>query len=154
MVRVALLVLALASALSRSGCAAIAIPPAAVGAAAVSGSAGGLVRAGTEYTMAGAAYRTFSSPVKDVYEAVRETFQKLEITPTNESFDGADVTIHGAAIDRKFTVKLDPITPALTRMKLVVSQHGIGKDRATAGEIISQVEQRLHPPPSASPLND
>ncbi len=145
MVRFALLVLALASALSCSGCAAVAIPPAAVGAAAVSGSAGGLVRAGTEYTMAGAAYRTFSSPVKDVY---------LEITPTNESFDGADVTIHGTAIDRKFTVKLDPITPALTRMKLVVSQHGIGKDRATAGEIISQVEQRLRPAPSASPPND
>jgi hypothetical protein len=154
MVRFALLVLALASALSCSGCAAIAIPPAAVGAAAVSGSAGGLVRAGTEYTMAGAAYRTFSSPVKDVYEAVHETLQKLEITPTNESFDGADVTIHGAAIDRTFTVKLDPITPALTRMKLVVSQYGIGKDRATAGEIISQVEQRLHPAPSASPPND
>ena len=69
-------------------------------------------------------------------------------------FDRADVTTHGVAIDRKFTVKLDPITPALTRMKLVVSQHGIGKDRATAGEIISQVEQRLRPAPSASPPND
>src|SRR5947208_16925190 len=116
MVRVALLVLALASALSCSGCAAIAIPPAAVGAAAVSGSAGGLVRAGTEYTMAGAAYRTFSSPVKDVYEAVHETFQKLEITPTSESFDGADVTINGSAIDRKFTVNHDPITQDISRL--------------------------------------
>jgi hypothetical protein len=82
--------------------------------------------------MAGAAYRTFSSPVKDVYEAVHETFQKLEITPTKESFGGDDVTIQGVAIDRKFTIKLDPITPTLTRMKLVVSQHGIGKDRATS----------------------
>jgi hypothetical protein len=151
MVRVSLALVVLASGLSYSGCAAIAIPPAAVGAAAVSGSAGGLVRAGTEYTMAGAAYRTFSSPVKDVYEAVHETFQKLQITPTKESFGGGDVTIQGVAIDRKFTITLDPITPTLTRMKLVVSQHGIGKDRATAGEIISQVEQRLRPPASASP---
>jgi hypothetical protein len=39
-------------------------------------------------------------------------------------------------------------------MKLVVTQHGIGKDRATAGEIIAQVEQRLRPVPSASPPND
>ena len=154
MVRSALACLVLVTALSVSGCAAIAIPPAAVGAAAVSGGAGGLVKAGTEYTLAGSAYRTFSSPVKDVYEAVHETFQKLEITPTDESFAGGEVTIHGVAIDRKFTIKLDPITPVLTRLKLSVRQHGIGKDRATAGEIISQVEQRLRTVPSASPQFD
>jgi|SRR5262245_1230052 len=154
MVRFSLAIVVVASTLSWSGCAAIAIPPAAVGAAAVSGGAGGLVKAGTEYTMAGTAYRTFSSPVKDVYEAVHETFERLQITPTHESFESGEVTIHAAAIDRKLTIKLDPITPALTRMKLNVRQHGIGKDRATASEIIGQVEQRLRPPSSASPPLD
>lgn len=61
------------------------------------------------------------------------------------------MTIHGAAIDRTFSVTLDPITPVLTRMKLIVRQYGIAKDRATAGEIINQVEQNLHAPPAASP---
>jgi len=78
----------------------------------------------------------------------------LQITPTHESFESGEVTIHAAAIDRKLTIKLDPITPALTRMKLNVRQHGIGKDRATASEIIGQVEQRLRPPSSASPPLD
>jgi len=65
----------------------------------VSGGAGGLVKAGTEYTLAGAAYRTFSASVKDVYEAVHETFHRLEITLSEESFEGGEVTIRGVAID-------------------------------------------------------
>ena len=149
MLRSVLACLLLAAACVVSGCAAIA--PAAVGSAALSGGAGGLVKAGTEYGFSGAAYRTFSNPVKEVYEAVHETLQGLQITPTKESFDGGIVTIHGAGIDRTFSIKLDPITPALTRMKLVVRQNGIGKDRSTAAELISQVEQRLHPAPAASP---
>ena len=120
----------------------------------MSGGAGGLVKAGTEYTLAGAAYRTFSASVKDVYEAVHETFHRLEITLSEESFEGGEVTIRGVTIDRKFSVKLDPITPTLTRMKLTVSQHGIGRDRATAAEIIAQTELWLRSAPAASPPSD
>src|SRR5262249_39754309 len=136
-----------AAAFALSGCAAIA--PAAVGTAALSG--GGRVKAGTEYGFGGTAYRTFSKPVKDVYEAVHETLQGLEISTKKEAFDSGIVRIHGVGIDRTFSIKLDPITPTLTRMKLVVRQHGIGKDRSTAAELINQVEHHLHPRPPASP---
>src|SRR5262249_16797717 len=118
-----LLFLVAVAALGLAGCGALALP--AVGSAALSGGARGLVKAGTEYSFAGAAYRTFSLPVKDVYEAVHETFQVLEITTAKESFETGQVDIHGVAIDRTLSIKLDPITPTLTRMKLVVHQHGI-----------------------------
>jgi len=134
-------------ALGLSGC--VALAPAALGSAALSGGASSLAKAGTEFTMSGGAYRTFSSPVKDVYEAVHETFRRLEITVTAESFGGGEVEVHGVAIDRTFAVKLEPITPMLTQMKLTVRVHGLGKDRATAAELISQTEQVLRPESSA-----
>ena len=135
-------------ALGLSGC--VALAPAALSSAALSGGASSLAKAGTEFTMSGGAARTFSSPLKDVYEAVHETFQRLEITVTEESFDGGEVEIHGVAIDRTFAVKLEPITPTLTQMKLTVRAHAIGKDRATAAELISQTEQVLRLAPAAS----
>ena len=99
MLRAALVCLVLVGPLSFFGCAAVAIAPAAVGAAAVSGGAGGLVKAGTEYTLAGAAYRTFSASVKDVYEAVHETFHRLEITLSEESARSRHAGPHAYEVD-------------------------------------------------------
>lgn len=140
--------LLLAGLLVLGGCAALA--PAAVGTAAIGAGAGSLVKAGTEYTLGGAAYRTFSAPLAEVYEGLRRTFEDLQITITDERFAGGEVRIHGVAIDRTFTVVLDPVTPGLTRLKLVVREMGgLGKDRATAAEIIAQAERRIAPYPAA-----
>jgi hypothetical protein len=140
--------LLLVGGLAVGGCAALA--PAAVGTAAIGAGAGSLVKAGTEYTLGGAAYRTFSAPLDEVYDGVRRTFEDLQMTITRERFTGGKVRIQGVATHRTFTVVLDPVTPALTRLKLVVREMGgLGKDRATAAEIIAQAERRIPPYPAA-----
>lgn len=123
------------------GCAAVALP--AVGAAVVASGAGTVVRVGTEYTLSGAAYRTFSQPLHVVRGA------------TLQALDAADVEIavnepteHGSRIvarvlDRTVDVRLESLAPSLTRLRLSVRHGLIRRDRATASEIITQTVARL-----------
>ena len=133
----ALLVLALAT----SGCVAAALP---IGLAALSGSASSAMKAGTDYTLGGAAYRTFSAPLGDVRKAVRGSFAALEIEVTEDvPIVGGGSWIVGEARQREIHVKLEPVTPALTRLRMVVRQGLLGRDRATASELIDQTARAL-----------
>jgi hypothetical protein len=125
-----------------SGCAALALP--AVGMSMMGDAAGGVAKAGVERTMSGAMYRTFSAPLADVRDAVRQSFRDLEIQVTeDELLIGGGAKILGEALHRHITVRLEPVTPALTRLKLVVRQGVFGRDRATASELIEQTARAL-----------
>lgn len=129
--------------LATSGCVAAAALP--IGLAALSGGAGSAVKAGTDYTFGGTAYRTFAAPLEDVRDAVVGSFADLEIEITeDEAIDGGDsVWIVGEAAHREIHVKLESITPVLTRLRMVVRQGLIGRDRATAAELIEQTARAL-----------
>src|SRR5262249_48605090 len=77
-----------------------------------------------------------------------ETFQKLRITPTKESFDGSEVTIHAAAIDRKFTIELAALR-GLSRSALpctIETRHGPGSaqlSRSRQTQASRRVSDRL-----------
>ncbi len=129
-------------ALTASGCAALALP--AIGMSMMGDAAGGVAKAGVERTMSGAMYRTFSAPLADVRDAVRQSFRDLEIETTeDELLIGGGATIVGEALHRHITVRLESVTPALTRLKLVVRQGVFGRDRATASELIDQTARAL-----------
>jgi hypothetical protein len=151
-VYVRLLVLLLL-ALTASGCVAAALP--ALGLAAMSDAAGSVAKAGVEHTMSGADYKTFSAPLGDVRAAVLQAFRDLEIEITEDlPLVGGGAQIVGEARHRKITVKLEPVTPALTRLKMLVRQGLIGKDRATSSELIEQTSRALaeiRPVGAASP---
>jgi len=91
------------------------------------------VKAGVEHTMGGATYRTFSAPLADVRAAVRQSFRDLEIQVTeDELLIGGGARIVGEALHREITVQLEPVTPSLTRLKMVVRQgcsDGTGRRR-------------------------
>jgi len=129
-------------AMTASGCAALALP--AIGTSVMGNAAGGAAKAGVERTMSGAMYRTFSAPLADVRDAVRQSFRDREIQISEDDLlIGGGAKIKGEALHRHITVRLEPITPALTRLKLVV-RHGLfGRDPATASELIEQTVRAL-----------
>jgi len=123
--------------LTAPGCAAVALP--AVGLAA----------------MGGGTLRTFSAPLADVRAAVQQAFRDLQIEITQDDMlIGGAAKIEGEALHRKIHVKLEPVTPALTRLKMVVREGVFGRDRATAAELIEQTGRALdeiRPAGAASP---
>ena len=129
-------------AMTASGCAALALP--AIGTSVMGNAAGGAAKAGVERTMSGAMYRTFSAPLADVRDAVRQSFRDREIQISEDDLlIGGGAKIKGEALHRHITVRLEPVTPALTRLKLVV-RHGLfGRDPATASELIEQTTRAL-----------
>jgi hypothetical protein len=143
------LALAVGVVLANQGCAGLALP--AVGAAAVSGSAGGIVRAGTEYTLSGTAYRTFTLPFHELHARVRETLTRLEFEIVDDELLATEGRLEAAAARRTVKIRLTPVTSAMTQMKVIVKQDPIRKDRATTSEIITQIEQdvRATRPPAA-----
>jgi len=151
-VRVRLLAL-IVLAMTAPGCAALALP--AVGMSIMSDAAGSAMQAGVEHTMGGATYRTFSAPLADVRAAVRQSFRDLEIQITeDEPLIGGGAKIVGEALHREIAVQLEPVTPALTRLKMIVRQGLFGRDRATSAELIEQTAralQEVRPAASASP---
>lgn len=133
----------LALALMTSGCVAAAALPA-LGLSAMGDVAGAGAKAGIDYTIGGTAYRTFSAPLEDVRCAVLQSFGDLEIDiMEDETSDDGRAKISAEALERKITVELEPLTPALTRLKMVVRRGWFGRDRATSAELIEQTWRAL-----------
>jgi len=133
----------LALSLMASGCVAVAALPA-LGLAAMGDVAGAGTKAGIEYSIGGTAYRTFSAPLDDVRCAVLQSFSDLEIDITeDETPDDGTAQISAEAFRRKITVRLEPVTPVLTRLKMVVRRGWFGRDKATSTELIEQTARTL-----------
>lgn len=126
--------------LGLQGCAALALP---VGTAAVSAGTGSLVEAGASYTMGGATYRTFPVPLADLYGAVRMTLARLGFAAPRERIDRERVLLEVDGIDRSLELTLQPITPALTQLAVAVRRAALGRDPATASELIARTEAAL-----------
>jgi len=126
-----------AIALAASGCvAAPMLAPAAF-------SAGGdLVKAGT-VRLGGATYRTFSVPFAEVYQATRTTLDSLGFPKPEEEMVEERVTLYAHGVDRTVRIDLQPITGSMTQMRVFVRKSTLGKDPATASELVAKTEQAL-----------
>jgi hypothetical protein len=122
-----------------SGCTGIELP--ALGAAALSAGVGNAVKAGTEYTVTGTAYRTFTLPLEDLSAVVQRTLERMELPVTGAAVHGTRLTLTAEGIDRTVKLTFTPISPAVTRLGITVKQGLIRRDRATVSEIVTQVEQ-------------
>jgi uncharacterized protein DUF3568 len=115
----------------------------AVGLAVLSSGAGNAVRAGTEYTVGGTAYRTFTLSLEDLAAVTRQTLARMELPIVEASADGARLTLRAEGIDRTVRVTFTPISPALTRLGVTARQDVLRRDKATASEIVTQIERSL-----------
>ena len=123
------------------GCAAL--PLAVVGGSMLQAGTGAVVKSGTEYTMGGAARRTLTVPANAVRAAVLEAFDRVgaQVARDEEADDG--MRLRGQLDRRTVDVRLTPLSPSLTTMTLVVKRNLFVKDRATASEILEQIEEAL-----------
>jgi hypothetical protein len=137
-VRLALLGLV---ALALQGCAAVALP--AVGAAVLTSSAGAAARAGTEYTLRGNAYRTFSRSLDEVRGATLQTLDHADVAIVAVESTGRGNRIVAQANRRTISITLESLAPSLTRMRVSVRQGLFGRDRATTSELVVQTAARL-----------
>jgi hypothetical protein len=131
----------LAATLALSGCAAL--PLAVVGGAMLQGGAGAVARTGTEYTLTGAVYRTFTIPSNAVRAAVLLAFERAGVSVSRvvESEDREE--IEGQLRHRTVQVRLTPFSESLTGLTLVVKRNPLLRDRATSSELLEQIEQGL-----------
>jgi hypothetical protein len=133
------LLVAAALPLATGGCAGIELT--ALGVAALSAGAGGVVKAGTEYTLTGSAYRTFSVSLDELSTAVRSTLTRLQFTVQEAVAEDHELSLEAAGIERTVNLRFTPISPAMTRLKVVVRQDLIRRDRATASELLAQIDR-------------
>ena len=139
MSRVVAVLVALAG-LVLAGCAGVALP--ALGAAALSGGVGSVVKAGTEYTLLGTAHRTFSLPLDELAPAVRATLERLQFVVDEARADDTELTIDASGLERSVHLRFTPITPVMTRLSVAVG-HPLRRDRATTTELLAQIEHGI-----------
>jgi hypothetical protein len=133
---------ALLFAVALQACAAI--PLAALAGPALSTGGEAVVKAGTAYAANGTAYRTFPLPIADVHAAVLEALQRIDVgVKRDETSKKGEIDLDGATEHRKIRVRLTSLTGTLTAMKLVVKRNILASDKATASELLAQVEQVL-----------
>lgn len=147
--RAATLITLLLLAVSAGGCAALALPGVASMAA---GGAGGAVRAGTEYTLGGTVYRTFALPLDSLHAYTVETLRRLDLSIAEDDTTERGRAIHATASRRTVAIALERLSDGMTRLELVVKRGAFFRDRATASEIVAQLEGTVaeHEPLAAS----
>ncbi len=136
------LVVAIA-ALAAHGCAAVGLTIFAVGAGVSAGT-------GTAYTLDGIAFRTFTAPLDSTRVATIASLKRMAMPiKTDESAPEGRMII-ALAGDRTIDIELQSLTPHTTRIRVTAKYKVILRDRATAGEIIAQVERSLEEMPRLS----
>ena len=143
--RAGLLPAVLLAALAAGGCVAAAIP-----AVAPAIGAGGNA-ANSAGVFGGATSRTFAVRLPELYRATRQTLTRLGFGDPDEEFVQERVRLEVLGIDRAVRIELRPITEALTQMRVSVRTGMLGKDAATAAELVAQTEMMLARSPAALP---
>jgi hypothetical protein len=126
-----------------SGCAALGITAVSLGASAFTSGAKEAVHAGTEYAKGGVVYRTFSLSLPELREALGDTLARMEVAVVKDEADEDERRIEGRAQQRELDIRLQPVTRTVTRLRMVISNGAFRKDRATASEVVAQLERTV-----------
>ncbi len=121
--------------LALSGCATVGL---AVPAAAVSSGA-----AGVNYSFTNNAYKTISYPVAEVEAALNKALKKMDIKETKREKEEGKVSVAGITSTLHIDIDLTKITPTVTNIEVKAKKGLFLKDKATATEIIVQIEKNL-----------
>jgi hypothetical protein len=122
-----------------AGCAAI--PLAVVAGSLLEAGGGMIVKTGTEYTASGTAVRTFNVPAGQVHAGVLEAFSRAQIMVVRDEASPKRHRVKGLMQGRSVYVDILPLTPVLTALTLDVKRNVIASDKATASELLAQVER-------------
>jgi hypothetical protein len=106
---------------------------------------------GTNYTLDGIAYRTFTEHIDDVRRATLLALKRMDITLQSDDITDTGRAIIGLASSRRtLDVELERLTSRTTRLRVTAKYALILRDRATAAEFIAQTERALDDLPALS----
>jgi uncharacterized protein DUF3568 len=106
-------------------------------------SAGIAAGTGTQYTLDGIAYRTFTAPLEDVRRATVITMRRMDVKLSTDEATTDGRSLVAQAGDRTVYIELEKLTSRTTRMRITAKHGWFWRDRATAGEVIAQTERSL-----------
>jgi len=95
------------------------------------------------YTTANVAKKTFMGDVRQVTAATRQALGKMGIELQSISTEDAETKITAATSELDITVEMKPITAHTTKVSVNAVEDYVLKDRATAVEILDQIELAL-----------
>lgn len=98
---------------------------------------------GINYTITNIAYKTFNSPLKEVDRATRLALKRMDIKFIADSKTEKGKRIKAATAELNIIIDLERVTSRTTKIKVDAKKDLIRKDKATAAEIIHQVEKIL-----------
>jgi hypothetical protein len=98
---------------------------------------------GTQYTLDGIAYRTFTAPVEDVRRATQVTMRRMDVKLKTDEVTPEGRNLVAEVGDRTLHIELEKLTSRTTRMRITAKHGWFWRDRATAGEFITQTERSL-----------
>ena len=122
------LILPLLSVLPLWGCTAVAVTGAGVG---------------INYTITNVAYKTFNSSLDEVEKATITALRRLDIKFIARKDTEKGRRIKAATAELDIIIDLERITSRATKIKVDARKDVVRKDKATAAEIIHQVERAL-----------
>ena len=94
------------------------------------------------HTLDGVSSRTFAAPLPRVKDASLTALNRIAVQSPSAAPSDHGETITAKATERDSEIKLESITPKLTRMR-VVAKNGLMRDTATSAEIVAQIEKAL-----------
>lgn len=97
------------------------------------------------HTLNGITYRTFTRSSPKVRVAALQAMRRMEIKLLSDTRDDDNQgwVLKGRTSAREIEIEIDPISPSMTRVRVIAKSHAILYDSATATEIILQTERSL-----------
>ena len=129
-------------------------PPLLLGGCATAAAVGSALSAaftGLAYLADGEVERTFVVALPEVWRAGGTVFRLMDLTISEGTRDENAGKLTGTAADLTVTLTMSTVTARTTRVTIEAVEGTIGRDRATASEVLHQLALLLSPPPSASP---
>ncbi|MFT3733743.1 MAG: DUF3568 family protein [Rhodocyclaceae bacterium] len=123
---------AMAIVLSLNGCAALAVSLAGAGAG-----------AGLSHQVNGTASRTFSEPIEKVDDAVRLAAKSMLLNIEDVSSLDNGILTKAKVAELNITVKMETLSPRLTRVSVTARKDILRVDGATANEVVAQIERAI-----------
>jgi LysM repeat protein len=93
-----------------------------------------------KYSMANVAEKTFTDPIQEVGPASKDALKNMNFEVKNVEMSNDEHKIYASTKKLKIKMTLKPVSANSTKVTVDISKNGIFKDKATATEIISQIQ--------------
>ncbi len=104
------------------------------------------------YTTSNVVKKSLMGDAGQVKVATRAALKKMDVHFDSMKTEGNETEIEASTTELDITITIEPVTAATTKVKVDAVEDRVFKDKATAAQILSQIEAELNrkPPPKNS----